>query len=85
MNIIDFEDLPDLPPLEDEVAAHLNDFFYALAGVFENHYYGQIQRYHGHMRSLQRNEALRSLHHLKREKNANTEEDVNIQNDELDF
>jgi hypothetical protein len=85
MNIIDFEDLPDLPALEGEAAAHLSEFFYELASAFETHYYGQIQRYHAHIRSLQRDAALRSLHHLKGEKNANTEEDVNMQDDELDF
>jgi hypothetical protein len=85
MNRIDFEDLPDLPLLEDEVAAHLSEFFYELAVVVENHYYDQIQRYHKHIRSLQRDATLRSLHHLNEEKNANTEEDIDMQDDELDF
>lgn len=85
MNITNFEDLPDLPTLEDEEAAHLSEFFYELAGAFENHYYGQIRRYYDQIRSLQRDAALRSLHHLKEEKNANIEEGVDMQDDELDF
>lgn len=85
MNIINFEDLLDLPLLEDEVAAQLSDFFYELAGVFENHYYGQIQRYHAHIRSLQKDRDLRFLQSQEGDKNANTEEEVEMQDDELDF
>jgi len=85
MNRIDFEDLPDLPLLEDEAAAHLSEFFYELAGAFENHYYEQIQRYHKHIRSLQRVSTSRSLDHLNGEKNVNTEEGIDMQDDELDF
>lgn len=85
MNITNFEDLPDLPALEDEAVAHLSEFFYELAGAFENHYSGQIRRYYDHIRLLQRDATLRSLQHLKEEKNANFREDVDMQDDELDF
>lgn len=85
MNITNLEDLPDLPALEDEAAAHLSEFFYELASVFESHYSGQIRRYYAHIRSLQREATLRSLQHLKEEKNANLGEDVNTQDDEIDF
>jgi hypothetical protein len=63
----------------------LSEFLYELAGAFENHYYGQIQRYYNHINTLQRNATLRYLHNLKGEKNANIGEDVGMQDNELGF
>jgi hypothetical protein len=71
--------------ISDAEAALLVDVFMQFALAIESHYYGQIRRYHNHIRSLQRDARLRALHHLKGEKSANTEEDVYIQDDEIDF